>query len=124
VNTIILLVDSSSEWLPESWALEHGGNLCPEGQIVIEQDFEWLSIVRDDHVLNEFDQDERDRLETIVHKPSAHIIEWIGDALVVDFLLSIPPKTRAAIDNDHGLLIDAHEVSSKPLETWVRRKCL
>lgn len=121
MNTLVLLLERECPWSPELWAIERGGQQrSPDGQVMIERDAEWLSIARDDRVLDEFDDEERSRLAALVSEPTTHLVEWKGNALVEMFLRSIPPGTRAAIDNDHGLLVPVAEVAGQPLDAWVR----
>ena len=119
MNALVLLVACEGAWSPEVWATEHGGQRSPGGQITIERDAEWLSIVRDQRVLDEFDEEERSCLAGLVSEPVTYLVEWKGNKLVESLLRSIPPDTRAAVDNDHGLLVSVHEVAGEPLDTWV-----
>jgi hypothetical protein len=119
MNTLVLLVERESAWSPEEWAAEQGGERGVGGQVVIEQDVEWLSVVRDDRVFDDFDDEERSRLAELVTKPATYLVEWKGAKLVERLLRSIPPETRAAVDNDHGLLVAVQEVAGEPLHTWI-----
>lgn len=120
MNTLVLLVESgSAAWSPDVWAIRHGGEYGADGQVIIEGETGWLSVVRDDQLLEDFDAVERSRLVEFVVAPVAYLIEWKGRELVERFLRSIPAETRAAVDNDHGLLVDVHEIADKPLESWV-----
>jgi len=125
MNTIVLLVDRGSAWSPEEWAEEVGGNRLGSAQITIERaDGCWLSIVRDDEVLDDFDEIERLRLDELVTEPVAYLVEWKGDGLTELMLRSVPASTRAAIDNDHGLLVSVHRVAGEPLDSWVKASSL
>ncbi|WP_271584190.1 hypothetical protein [Bradyrhizobium sp. CCBAU 45389] len=118
MNTIILIVERDGVWSPEVWASEHGGRCGIGNQLVIERDGQWLSIVRDDRVLDDFDQAERSRLNDLVVVPATYLLEWRGDMLVECLLQSVPPNLRAAIDNDHGLLLPLQELADKPIRLW------
>ena len=125
MNTIVLLVDRGSVWSPEEWAVEAGGKRIDSAQITIERaDGCWLSIVRDDEVLNNFDEMERARLDELVTQPVAYLVEWKGDGLAEFMLRSVSTGTRAAIDNDHGLLVSVHRVAGEPVASWVRARSL
>ncbi len=126
MNTILVLVDRKSLWSPEAWAEQVGGKRTAAAQIMVEQPGgSWLSIVRDDAVLGDFDAIELSRLAELVADPVAHLVEWRGDGLVELLLRSVMAAiraggTRAAIDSDHGLLVPVHVVAGEPLESWVR----
>lgn len=120
MNTLVLLVDRGGAWSPEAWATERGGKRGVGDQVVIEQNMEWLSVVRDDRVLDDFDDEERSRLAELVTEPATYLVEWRGGMLVESLLRSIPLTTRAAVDNDHGLLVAVHEIADEPLESWIR----
>lgn len=125
MNTIILLLDRDSVWSPGEWAEGVGGKRVSGAQITIEREGGcWLSIVRDDEVLDELDEVERARLGELVSEPVAYLVEWNDDALVELMLRSVLPGTRAAIDNDHGLLVPIHQVAGEPLESWARASSL
>lgn len=124
MNTLVLLVAKECAWSPEVWAIEGGGQRAADGQIMIERGPEWLSIARDERVLDDFDDEERLRVAALVGEATTYLVEWRGNVLVETFLRSIPPGTRAAIDNDHGLLVPVSEVAGEPVETWVRASSL
>lgn len=119
MNALVLIVEAGSDWSPETWATEHGGKRSLDGQIMIERESEWLSVARDARVFDDFDEEERVRLGELVTEPTTYLIEWKGNVLVENMLRSIPPETRAAIDNDHGLLVPVHEIADEPLDSWV-----
>ncbi|WP_257168407.1 hypothetical protein [Bradyrhizobium sp. SRS-191] len=120
MNIIVLLVDSSGTWSPEKWAASNGGKHVSDSQVVIEQMADWLSIVRDNRVLADFDHDELAHLSKLVSEPMAYLIEWKDGVLVERLLQSIPPETPAAVDNDHGLLVSVQQVAGRPLNSWVK----
>lgn len=91
---------------------------------MIERDGEWMSIIRNDDALSDFDDAERARLDDLVRNPGAYLIEWGGADLVENLLRSIPPSISAAVDNDHGLLVSVRRVAAEPLESWVRAAAL
>lgn len=124
MNSVVLLVERESAWSPVGWAETVGGKRVGDGQVTLERETDWLSIIRDDRVLDDFDESERARLGELVNEPAAYLIEWKGGALVERLLRSIPPGIRAAVDNDHGLLAPIHEVAGEPLDSWVRATSL
>jgi len=50
-------------------------------QVTIDRGGEWLSIVADNGVVDEFDAGGRCRLGEWVAEPSAYIVEWTGGRL-------------------------------------------
>ncbi|AKJ30175.1 hypothetical protein [Caldimonas brevitalea] len=124
MNTLVLLLEQGSEWNPNIWAAENGGETGANGQIMIERSEGWLSVLRDDSVLNDFDEDERRRLSELLTEPAGYLIEWRDSALVEALLQAVPPQTRAVIDNDHGLLVPVQAVRERPFESWVRASML
>jgi hypothetical protein len=120
MNSIVLLVERESAWSPAAWAEAAGGKRVGDGQVTIEQETEWLSVVRDDQVLNDFDEKERARLGELVSDPTAYLVEWNRGRLIERLLRSIPPNTRVAVDNDHGLLVPVHDVAGEPLDSWIK----
>jgi hypothetical protein len=81
MNTLVLLVDRGSAWSPQAWAVERGGFHVGD-QVIIEQDTEWLSVVRDDRVLHELDDEERSRLAEWVAEYAIYLVEWKGVCLL------------------------------------------
>jgi len=124
MNSIVLLVERESAWSPEWWIESVGGKRAGDGQVTIERETDWLSVIRDDQVLDDFDEKERARLDELVSEPEVYLVEWKGGGLLERLLRSIPPGTRAAVDNDHGLLVPVHRVAGEPLDSWVRATSL
>src|SRR5689334_22744739 len=124
MNSIVLLVERESVWSPEGWVESAGGKRAGDRQVTIERETDWLSVVRSDQVLDDFDETERTRLDELVGEPAVYLVEWKGGGLVERLLRSIPPGTRAAVDNDHGLLVPVHQIAGEPLDSWVRATSL
>ena len=124
MNTIILLLERDSAWSPGMWVDQQGGYTGSNGQVTVERNMEWISVVRDDEVLVNFDDLEMERLRTLVSKPIAYLIEWKGSSLLESLLKDVPPELHAAIDNDHGLIVPVREVAGKPSDSWVTAKRL
>lgn len=120
MNTLLLLVEAGSAWSPEAWAIEQGGKRRHDGRHMVERDSTWLSVVKDDRVLDDFDAEERLQLRSLVTDPTIYLIEWKGPSLVEDMLRSIPRETRAAIDNDHGLLVPVQKILYEPIDRWAK----
>lgn len=124
MNTLVLLLERDSTWSPRLWATQQAGATSVDGQVVVEQGMEWISIVRDDDVLADFDELEMERLGTMVSAPAAYLVEWRGSTLLANLLRAAAKETRAAIDNDHGLLVSVREVADRPPESWILAKQL
>ena len=124
MNTILLLVDSRDSWSPEDWVTEHGGVCEIGGPALIESEVGWLSVLRNDQILADFDEEECVDVGRLVTDPMVYLLEWNGGVLVEELLRSVPSSLRVAVDNDHGLIVSIHEVVNRPLETWVTARKL
>ncbi|WP_146749303.1 hypothetical protein [Paracidovorax anthurii] len=124
MNSIVLMIERESAWSPDGWVQAAGGKHLGNGQVTIEQEAEWLSVTRYDQVLDDFDDTERARLLELVNEPLAYLVEWKGCTLLSHLLRSIPSGVRAAVDNDHGLLVPVFQVAGEPLDSWVRAASL
>lgn len=120
MNTLILLLNRESNWSPLTWATQHGGECSSGGQIMIEGQSCWLSILRDDQILDEYDADERSKLSALLIEPVPFLLEWKGSDLVEALLRAVPSDCDAVVDNDHGLLVPIQEIRVLPLGSWVR----
>lgn len=120
MNTLILLLNRDSAWSPENWALQNGGERTSCGHIMIERPSGWLSVVSDQEVLNEFDDEGRSKLSAMLAEPTSFTIEWKGSGLLEALLHAVPPETGGVVDNDHGLLVPIHAICDLPLRSWVR----
>jgi len=118
MNTFVLLVSRESGWSPDVWATGRGDRI-KSGQIMVESESGWLSIIRDDDVLADFSEAELAQIGELASEPKTYLVEWKGAVLIQEFLRSIPCNTRAAIDNDHGLLISVHKIAREPPDLWV-----
>lgn len=119
MNTLVLLLSRDSEWTPEIWAYERGGKLGVGGQVMIEGQSAWLSVCRDEDVLNEYAVEERAAVLTTLTDPVPFVIEWKGVDLLSALLQAVPPDTRAVVDNDHGLLVPIRTITSLRLDSWL-----
>lgn len=119
MNTLILLTNRESAWSPETWATQHGGERGIGGQIMIEGQSGWLSVLRDDRVLDEYDDEERSELSAMLADPMPFLLEWKGSDLVEALLRAVPLESGAVVDNDHGLLVPIEAIRDLPLGSWV-----
>lgn len=124
MNTLLLLVERGSAWSPETWVLEQGGERNAFGEAVIERRPEWITVGRDDDVLNDYEAEELPRLAELISGPAIYVIEWGGHVLVENLLRAVPPEINAVVDNDCGVIVSVHEVADKSLDSWVTAKNL
>jgi hypothetical protein len=120
MNTLVLLVAIESNWSPEQWASSQGGVRNANGLIAIERNDEWVTVVRDNSILNDFDERERRQVSEMVGEAVPYVIEWRGDVLLGELLRSALPETRAVIDNDHGLIVSIQQVANRTIDSWIR----
>ena len=120
MNTLVLLLRRESTWSPETWASQQGGERGDGGQVMIERPSGWLSVLRDDRVLDDYDVDERAALAAMLTEPVPFLVEWRGADLLKALLRAVPQETDAVVDNDHGVLVPIREIHDLPIESWVR----
>ncbi len=120
MNTLILLLSRKSAWSPETWALQHGGERGVGGQVMIESPSGWLSVLHDERILNEYDDQERSELSVMLAEPTPFLLEWKGSDLVEALLQAVPLDSDAVVDNDHGLLAPVQAIRNLSLGSWVR----
>lgn len=124
MNTLVLLLNRESAWSPETWATQHGGERGVGGQVMIEDQTGWLSVLRDDRVLDDYDDEERSELSVMLAQPAPFLLEWKGRGLVEALLRAVPIESGAVVDNDHGLLVPIQAIRDLPLGSWVRESKL
>ncbi len=120
MNTLVLILNRESPWSPELWARQSGGKPNVDGQVMIEEPSGWLSVVREDSVLDEYEEGEMKAISAVLPEPVLFLLEWKGSELIESLLSAVPSDCAALIDNDHGLLISIHEVRGLPLKLWAR----
>ena len=118
MNSFILALGQGCSWSPEEWSVSQGGTRAPNGQVIIEDNSGWLSVLRDDTIIDDFDNDERTSMLSLVNSPAMFLIEWTEGKLADRMLRAIPADCDAAIDNDHGILDCAHRVRDVPIREW------
>lgn len=109
MNTVILIKSKDENWDPINYLKRNGGNLITEfNQYNLFVGDAWISIIEDDSVYFEFDDDEMHKVKSIIKNPVFYIIEWKGDEILESFMAHIPNETTALVDDDHGsiLMID------------------
>lgn len=120
MNTLVLLLSRGSTWSPEHWASQHGGARGVGGQVMIESPSGWLSVLRDDRVLDDYDDEERVALSTMLREPVPFLVEWKGPDLLEALLQAVPRESDAVVDNDHGVLAPIQAIHGLPIEKWIR----
>jgi len=86
---------------------------------VIERPPGWLSILRDERVLSEYDEMESAALSAMLRDPVPFVVEWNGNDMLEALLSAVPPEGDAIVDNDHGVLAPILAVRSLPIGAWV-----
>lgn len=119
MNTLILLVDAKSQWSPELWVIQQGGNSLENGQVMLERPKGWLSVTRNDEVIQDYDEFEIRILEDMLVQPIPFLVEWKGSELVGMLLQAVPSDCNAVIDNDHGVISPVIAVRDLSLESWI-----
>ena len=120
MNTLILWLESDDTWSPEGWALSHGGKPTEMGQVTIENPSGWFSVMRDDCLIEDYGDAERDVLSSLLMHPISFLLEWRGSELLQLFIKEIPSDSGAILDNDHGLIVLAQHVKALPIDSWAR----
>ena len=121
MNTIILIVNENTSWSPQYWIEKKGGGINIFHQLVLNKNDGWISIVKDQTILNDYDKKEISEIINTIQKPVFHVIEWKGDHILEEFLNEIPFDIEALIDNDHGLISKACDLSGKPVSSWITK---
>ena len=125
MNSLVLVLNDEDEWSPEEWLVERGGKRGVGRQVVLEEKAaEWLSVSREDDILQDYDDLEREKLSTVLLKPVLFLVEWKGHNLVEQLLRSVPKESGAMVDNDHGVIASIELVRALPIDAWARCKRL
>lgn len=124
MNSFILALGRDCSWSPVEWMAGQGGVKLTNTQVTIEEDGDWLSILQDDIVINDFDENERKILWPLLGDPVMFLVEYKGERLVEFFIHSIPMECNAMIDNDHGLLVHVQQLRALSVKTWARASVL
>ena len=108
MNTVILKKSKAENWDPISYFKQNGGDAIYEfNQYNLAIGDAWISVIEDDSVYFEFDDDEIGKVKSIIEKPVFYIIEWKGDEILENFMGHIPNGTTALVDDDHGSILTA-----------------
>src|SRR5687768_15476003 len=105
MNLLILALGHDCPWSPVEWMISRGGAKLANTQVTIEEGGDWLSILQDNKLIHDFDEEEREVLRRLLGDPVMFLVEYKGEQLVDLFVGSIPVQCDAMIDNDHGLLV-------------------
>lgn len=120
MNTMIMHVDRACEWQPVLWILAIGGSEIETGQVVIELNSEWISVLPYDEVIYSYDEAELQLLKSIIKDFNSYIIEWKGDVLVQRLVDAAPIGGLVVIDNDHGIICLVDGIKKIPIKDWTR----
>jgi hypothetical protein len=118
MNSLILHVSRSCDWLPQQYLLIRGGSKVAASQVVLETNQCWISVLQDDKLMSEYEATERRILDLLIHDPVCYLVEWRGELLMQHFVYAIPPDIGAVIDNDHGLICYVNQIREIPLANW------
>jgi len=69
MNTLILLVESGQSWCPEEWVIRQGGLHTREGPFVLGSGANWMSVDKDKEVLEDYEEEERERIMDLFSDP-------------------------------------------------------
>lgn len=121
MNSIVLF-SSENEWEPETWMTLMKGYISDEGQFIVETSDSWISIIRYDEVLDDYEEDEKELVRNLIRDPIPYLIEWRGDELLKQFVDKFPLNSGGVIDNDHGLICNISELKEKSVNDWLNVK--
>ena len=124
MSSFVLALNSASTWSPLDWMANYRGLKLANGQVTIEENSDWLSILHDDNLIRDFDEEERELLRSLLGSPRMFLIEYKGERLVNFLVQSIPADCDAMIDNDHGLLVRAYLLRAFSINDWERASAL
>ncbi len=119
MNSLVLHVSHSCDWLPQQYLLIRGGSNVGTSQFVLEANHCWISVLQDKKLISEYDDTERRILDLLIDNPVCYLVEWRGELLMRHFIRAIPPDIGAVIDNDHGLICYVNQIRDAPLSNWV-----
>lgn len=120
MNSFIMHVSHQCEWQPTLWISSMKGSESEAGQATIELGQEWISALRYDDVIHDYDDIELIALESMIQGYQSYLIEWKGAELVQRLIHAIPEGSQIIIDNDHGVICPVDWIKLLPLESWVR----
>jgi hypothetical protein len=119
MNSILLHIGRSSVWSPEAALLAHGATRSKSGQVMLESEDGWLSVTRDDDALNDYEDDDREVLDSLILNPVTYLIEWRGARPLHQFISLVPRGGDVVVDNDHGLICSVDQIREIPIASWV-----
>lgn len=121
MNTVLILKEKDNLWVPEDWFTSQGGICLENGQITLEVDDSWVSIIRANEVISDFDGHEKSLIFDELDEPEIYLIEWRGNELLQSFINSLPTNVKILVDNDHGLICDVCFIKNYPVSEWLEK---
>ena len=123
MRSIFLIIDQLSLWSPISWLKSNtDSSSFFEEMLLVHDNSGWCSIRENNEATVDFDCNELEKLFKIVgFDPIFYYIEWSwggGEKIIDRLVMAIPENVRAAVDNDHGLLISIHQIKKIPFISW------
>lgn len=124
MNTLILHIPLDQAWSPIDLLLSLGGVVNDAGSVVLTDQKSWVSVLRCDEVVNDYDESDRDFLGKIIADRRSFLIEWNEDDFLAKVLSRIPGFVGIVVDNDHGVIVPYDLVRDSSIESWIRQKSL
>lgn len=121
MNTAILFINSD-KWSVEKWHAKQGGYRASDGLFVIEDGEEWLSLIEQKDIFDDYESDEIAEVKNLLAFPLPYLLEWKGDKLLSLLLQEADPSS--VIDNDHGLICRVTDLKHKSITEWQRAKSI
>jgi hypothetical protein len=102
MNTVILHMPDDIFWSPDEILASVGGAKNEAGSVVLERNGSWVSVLRCDDVIDDYEEPARKILDGFFQNRKSYIIEWRNLAVLKDFFALLPQDERVIIDNDRG----------------------
>lgn len=121
MNTAILFINPD-KWSVEKWHAEQGGYRASDGLLVIEDGEEWLSLIEQKDIFDDYESDEIAKVKNLLASPLPYLLEWRGDRLLS--ILLQQADQSSVIDNDHGLICQITVLEHKSIAEWQKAKSI
>jgi len=90
--------------------------------LVIEDGEEWLSLIKQKDIFDDYENDEISEVKKMLPFPVPYLVEWKGEKLLSMLLEEADPSS--VIDNDHGVICQITNLENRAIEEWQRAKSL
>lgn len=121
MNTAILFINPD-KWSVEKWHADKGGYRASDGLLVIEDGEEWISLIEQKDIFDDYESDEIAEVKNFLASPLGYLLEWKGESLLSMLLQEADPSS--VIDNDHGLICQITDLEHKAIPEWQRAKSI